>query len=295
LCIPANAGDDPQIRETYRKALNDAANFILLHEAGHVFYRHPGNESVPAGISRANEEAADRFALDLLARVGEVPIGVNFLFFVMTHLQGDTTLGDETAYQRSLAAKTHPVSTARLEAFARQLNVSATGFNSGFKPGAQTTAFALSLVVQQLAYALADVTTQKWDAAVGKSVAPEDLAPRRKGRLLAPPCGRVTSNERSFDGSLHGQIGPNAIDIMLTREGDRVTGSFSMGPGFGRLEGTIRGAVLNLRWTEPFTLGPIAGGPQGRGVLSLENGEYRGTWGAGDSVSGLSLVLSSEP
>jgi Peptidase family M48 len=313
LCIPANARDDPKIDEFYVSWFNGSLNFILLHETGHVFYRHPGNTEVPPAVSRAHEQEADQFALDLLAQVGNVPLSLPHLMLVMSWLQGDTVgPGQETLYQQSLAARTHPVSVARLEALARQLNVSAPAFNRAFKPGSQANASMLSVEVQTLANLMASPIMQIRAAAVGQSVTPKDLAPRRQGRFLAFPCGRATSKARTFEGSLHGQLtllrsaagspaestpplkNSTEIDMILTRDGDNVTGSFSVGPGIGRLQGTVTGDILALRWQEAVFFGSIAGGTSGRGLLALDQGQYRGTFGSGNSTTGLALLLRDE-
>jgi len=316
LCIPANARDDPKTDEFYVSWFNGSLNFILLHETGHVFYRHPANTDVPPAVSRAHEQEADQFGLDLLARVGNVPLSLPHLLFVMSSLQGDTVRpGEETLYQQSLAARTHPVSAARLEALARQLNISAPAFNRAFKPGSQANASMLSVQVQTLANQMASPIMQIRAAAAGQSVTPKDLAPRRPGRFLAFPCGRATSKARAFEGSLHGQLtllpshesaagspaestprlkNSTEIDVILTRDGDNVTGSFSVGPGFGRLQGTVTGDLLALRWQEAVFFSRIAGGTSGRGLLALDQDQYRGTFGPGNSTTGLTLLLRDE-
>jgi hypothetical protein len=86
LCIPDDAFEDADVAGPARRAFDTAAVFVLLHEYGHVLYRHPGNRAVPPDVSRSNEEAADRFAFDQFVRVGDMPIGVPILFFTMAHL-----------------------------------------------------------------------------------------------------------------------------------------------------------------------------------------------------------------
>ena len=53
-------------------------------------------------------------------------------------------------------------------------------------------------------------------------------------------------------------IGPTDFDLdtVLVREGDTVTGSYSFGAGFGRIEGAINGSSLDYRWS----LAPDSGG-----------------------------------
>ena len=109
LCIPANAFDDPQVADRARRAFDTAAVFVLLHEYGHIYYAHPGNQAVPAATSRVNEAAADGFAFDLIVRVGDMPIGVPILFFTMAHLhENRADYGSDEEYRATLAARTHP-------------------------------------------------------------------------------------------------------------------------------------------------------------------------------------------
>ena len=60
---------------------NSAYGFIFAHELGHVVMRHPGYKGIPLEQARRNEADADRFALDVLQRVSEVPMGA-VLFFL---------------------------------------------------------------------------------------------------------------------------------------------------------------------------------------------------------------------
>jgi hypothetical protein len=81
---------------------------------------------------------------------------------------------------------------------------------------------------------------------------------------------------------------PFDVDVVLERYGDAVSGSYSYGAGFGRLKGAVNGATLSYRWT--------MGNAGGRGVLTLQDGTYRGTWGNGDSSTGVgSLEMTGTP
>jgi Peptidase U49 len=223
LCIPANAWDNRDVADRATRVFDSAAVFALLHECGHVFHRH--NAAVPPDKSRAQEQEADRFALDLLARVGEVPLGVAVLFFTMAHLQEEV-------------ARTHPVSPDRLMSVAQQLSSQARSFERGLRPGAQVTMMAISLQVSQFALLLGDPDIQRLSAKIGRTVTPDDLAPRPKGRHLAAPCGSRPVSRQPFDGKLSGTLTggttPLDVDVVLSRNGDSVTGSYSFGAGFAR-------------------------------------------------------------
>jgi hypothetical protein len=278
LCIPGNAWENRDVADRARRIFDTAVVFVLLHEYGHVFHGHPGNRTVRPEVSRANEEAADRFALDLLARVGEVPLGVAVLFFTMAHLSEEV-------------AGTHPVSPDRLMSVARHLSAAAHSFERGLTPGAHVTMLAISLEVSQFALLLGDPDIQRLSARIGRTVRPDDLAPRPKGRHLAAPCGSRASGE-PFDGRLTGTVTggttPLDVDVVLSRNSESVTGSYSFGAGFARLDGTMHGSTLNFRWTLP----PDGGA----GRITLQGGEYRGTWGNGNSMTdGGPIKLRRDP
>jgi hypothetical protein len=279
LCIPPNAWDIRDIADRATRAFDTETLFVLLHEYGHVFHGHPGNAAVRPEVSRANEEAADRFALDLLARVGEVPVGVALLFFTMTHLSEEV-------------ARTHPVSPDRLMSVARHLTTAARSFERGLRPGAQVTMLGIALEVSQLALLLGDPAVQRGFALIGRTVRPDDLAPRPKDRHLAAPCGSRASTGQPFDGKLTGTLtgGRTAldVDVVLSRNGDGVTGSYSFGVGFARLEGTIQGSTLNYRWRLASEIGA--------GRITLQGGQYRGIWGnEASSTDGGTILLRSNP
>jgi hypothetical protein len=273
LCIPANAWELPDIADRARRIFDTAAVFVLLHEYAHIFYQHPGNLAVRSEVSRANEEAADRFALDLLARVGEVPLGLAPLFFNMAHLSEEV-------------ARTHPVSPDRLLSVARHMSTAARSFERGLRPGTQVTMMGISVQVSELALLMGDPDIQRVSALIGMTVAPTDLAPRPKGRFLAMPCGsRATPGPFSgrLTGTATGGQTPLGVDFVLSRSGAGVTGSYSFGAGFGRLRGAIQGSTLNYQWD--------FGSVSGSGQITLQGGEYRGTWGTGTSPTGAGTLL----
>lgn len=290
LCVPRDPADK-KIAEFADDAFNLAAIFVLLHEYGHAFYRHPGNAMVPAATSRANEEAADRFALDVIARTGDVPLGVTVLFFTMANLmESRASFADDAAYQRTLAARTHPLSPERLQAFARHLSASSAAYERAFKPGAKASALVLAQMVQTLSLLMADADVQRRSAENGLTVSQDDLAPRRKGVHLAPPCNGVAPTGQSFDGYYRGNVllGRTAftVDAMFERHGDAVSGSYSYGAGFGRIRGVVKGDSLTYRWS--------MGRASGNGVLTQRDDGFRGTFGSGSAASGEGIIALSK-
>ena len=134
LCIPADALTREPFGDQAYRVLNSAAAFAFLHEYGHVLHGHPGNDGVSPDVSRANEAAADAFALDIFARVGDVPLGMTILFFTMSHLHEiRSQFQTDDEYMRTLAARTHPVSPQRLLSLARHLTAQSEVYGRKFR------------------------------------------------------------------------------------------------------------------------------------------------------------------
>ena len=123
--------------------------------------------------------------------------------------------GSDADFQSALATRTHPLSPARLQSFARHLTASARSYAKGFRANGQGEALSVSLQISQFALLLADPGIQHLSATIGQTAVPADLAPRQKGRNLAPPCGSRPPNGLPFDGSFHGtaMIGTTAFDV----------------------------------------------------------------------------------
>ncbi|HEX2137102.1 MAG TPA: hypothetical protein VHG30_14565 [Microvirga sp.] len=290
LCVPEFGKAGERVEERARRVFDTVVVFAMLHELGHVFHRHHGNRSVAPERSRANEEAADRFALDLFERIREVPLGLPLLFFTMAHLfENRADFESEEAYQRALAARTHPLSPARLQSLARHLTAGTASYAGSFRPGARATALSVALEISQLALLMADPDVQRLSAKIGQTVEPGDLAPRPRGRLLAAPCGLQFGHDKPFHGSFRGQITdgktPLDVDVVLTRNDDKVVGSYSFGAGYGRLEGTVEGSSLRYRWILPPD--------SGQGMIMLQDGTYRGAWGHGRWSASGSILLEA--
>ncbi len=102
LRIPSDALRNPRVDElALGHFVVTARTFILLHELGHVYYRHRGS-------TIANEEQADRFAAEVMARTPLPPLGIIVFFLFDAHW---------SSYPPG-PADTHPMSGARLQALA---------------------------------------------------------------------------------------------------------------------------------------------------------------------------------
>lgn len=293
LCIPPNALSDPRVDSLANRIFNGNVVFILLHEYGHVRFQHQGNRAVSPDASRANEEAADAFALNLLAKVNEAPLGLAMLFMAMANFyENRADFGSDGEYHAALTSRTHPLSEARLQAVARHIAAAGTGFTAN----SRAAALAVSLEITTVAKMLGDTDLQRLTARVGRTVTPADLAPRKSRQHLAPHCTAPASGlpfAGYFRGTILGGRTEFDLDAVLTQAGDRVTGSFSYGAGFARLEGRVTGTRLDYTWSLPPN--------RGRGTATLSTATpggdtIAGTWGDNDANAGVgTLTVRRQP
>ena len=120
LRIPANALEDQRIDKLSLGFRNQAFAFVLVHELGHILYKHKGYDEITKAQARADEVESDRFALDVLARTQTAPLGA-ILFFqaqVYSHpLRGE--FPDRQSWQQYLlTTSTHPLTVDRIAAMA---------------------------------------------------------------------------------------------------------------------------------------------------------------------------------
>ena len=245
LGIPADALNDKRVDELALGHFVTARTFILLHELGHVYHGHRGGSGAR---SRMNEEAADRFAADVMARTPLPPLGSLVFFMADASWAGYPAAAEDT----------HPLSGARLRTLAARVE------DRGLAQG-----------LRQLAGLMDDPGIRTGFAAVGKSATLASLKPRRPGELP----GTVQRNPReAFSGSYVGQArqrGESAFPMRIDfhREGERVQGQYSFGVGIGNLAGRIDGHRLDFEWQWA--------GDYGRGVFeaSRDGKTFDGTWG----------------
>ena len=284
LQIPEDALADQHVADLAGKIFDSAIGFVMLHELGHIRFRHPGNgPEVPSDVSRANEEAADAFALEIMRRTESQPTGMAFLFLAFAY--GTQNRGDFKGvadYQRALQKATHPLTEARMRALADELRNAVDDFaRNESDPVAGRKAILyiadqLSLVTQ----ILGDTDMQLLIDRIGRTTTLAMLAPRYRGEALAP-AQAAGARAGPYDGVFKGEIGlPDgsiAITTSLKSQGDRVTGEYYYGAGRGKLVGIIDKGTLFFEWTEASEHGKGAfrADPDGNG--------FSGSWGMGDS------------
>ncbi len=284
--IPANALDDERVAYTAGRIFDSAIAFVMLHELGHLVYGHPGyGPGVSRPAARANEAAADRFALEAMARAASDPSGMVFLFLAFVHgLPNRGDVASDAEYEAAISESTHPVTSDRVAAIADWLQTHANDFVTS--DGRNTTeASEILYLAEQLAgiaRLMADPEWQQATAFAGRQTTLDTLAPRRAGELPAAPAatGDLTSLP-AFQGTFDGEIGlPDGtlpIRTVLRRSGTRVNGKYYYGSGEGRLEGLIRNDTLYFQWREGGLTGYGAFEPTGDGM------QFAGRWGMRES------------
>lgn len=270
LCLPPDALDTPRVAARAQRMFDGLAMFVLLHEVGHVLHRH--RPDVPPAQSREQEEAADRFALDILARLNEVPLGLAVLFPAMAHFQEvPAAAASDTAWRDMVGRHTHPLSPSRLRAAALHLAGSGHGFATDSRVEAQWVAGQ----ILQSALLLAERDLQRLSWRIGTSLRPEHLGPRRPGQHLARHCRAPPATGLPFDGVFRGSMRMGTTDfdtdLVMTQAPDgTVRGSLSYGAGFVGVDGAATGPDLAVRWSLP----PDSGATRAR----LTGNVLQGSW-----------------
>jgi hypothetical protein len=289
LRIPAAATDNTRVDNLSQQILNQSLSFLLLHEMGHVLYQHPGyGPDVPFAQARQNEDEADRFALEVLRRVGQPVSGLLFFFLAAAHfVPHRADFGSDADYQAALARDTHPLTSDRVRRLAQYLREHAADYGRLQDNPARAAATIRGIadaIDQQVVPVLADPDQQRLMALRGRSMTLAGLAPRRPGETMAAPPPSAGAPGPLFHGVFDGQIddgtGVLSARAVLFRQGERVTGQYSFGAGQGQISGLVEGDTLTFLWR-------TAEGA-GRGVLrsSRDGSKVEGTWGHGDRTSG---------
>ena len=252
LRIPDDALNDPDVDSLSQKMFKSAIVFILLHEMGHVLYRHPGyGPGVARADARANEAEADTFALEVMRRLPAQPTGMVFYFQSLVYFganRGD--YASDTDFNAALDDATHPVTPDRLRAIARILQDRADDFAAEYPTREQgvTAATYLAGQIDGIADIVADPDLQRLIAQTSRRATLAALAPRRPGETLAAGAPATHAGEFSgtYDGTISGGGETFSVRMILNRDGARVGGFYNFGAGIGQLEGTIEGTTLRM-------------------------------------------------
>jgi hypothetical protein len=135
LGVPDNARDESAVANRVDRNFGNTIVFLLVHELGHALKKHDTHSRDPVQ-KRKQEIEADAFAIEMMRRIGQVPLGVEFWFDVerIGHVQGMRRLVEkerfpaEAEWQKYLASFDHPVTNERLDALAGVIEEASDSF-----------------------------------------------------------------------------------------------------------------------------------------------------------------------
>ncbi|MBE7444838.1 MAG: hypothetical protein HS132_06170 [Planctomycetia bacterium] len=294
LGVPAGVRDDPAIADEYARVISNALFFFICHELGHVLYEHQGivaKDAAAAAQSIVQEQQADTFALELMRRIGEMPISVPMFFMFAATLEPAPA---DPGYGRP---HTHPQSSERIRSIATTLRTRSRGFARGFNDPstavAKVNAIA-DLLVNSVVTTLESPVIQDLWRQKGLKGRLEDLKPRPKTDLSSIGAAPGQNGGHLFDGTYHGKwmnLESTDFDVRmeLQRNGETVVGSWTFGPNRVTVEGIVSDGRLyfDWKWGEDCF---------GKGELYPESDDrLSGTWGYNRKTSGGGIWSLARP
>lgn len=177
LGIPDDALTDLQVAEMSLRFRNSAYAYVLAHELGHILHRHRGNKAVPADKSRADEREADEFALRVLRRDRQIPMGA-ILYFQMTAFTASPQRFDYPTveeWQEAMRIATHPVTSDRVRGLAEGLRNGANQYGPN-----REIALDVADKLKQIPVEMEDRDWQLYFQRIGQRAPLSRLRPRNK-------------------------------------------------------------------------------------------------------------------
>jgi len=185
LHIPDQALADSRVDGLSLRFRNSAFAFILAHELGHVYWRHPPfYTDVTLQQAKDHETQADDFALDLLRRTATIPMGATLFFQASAYWfpnRGDYAT-QQKWYTYLKEGATHPLTAERLRLLARRMDAAAADFSRH----EQNQRFGIEAVhfiargIAQIATVLEDTELQRFMAKKTAQADLDSLRPRRQ-------------------------------------------------------------------------------------------------------------------
>lgn len=288
LGVPDNAREESAVANRADRNFGNTIVFLLAHELGHALKKHDTHSQDPVK-KRKQEIEADAFAIEVMRRIAQVPLGVEFWFDVerIGHVQGMRRLiatrrfPTEAEWQKYLATFDHPVTTERLEALTVAIEKAPDSFTRNETDQAYWTQH-WKLCAQHFRVAAPPWTTNPIARTAEyervRDLHLEDLKPRKTllaviGSDQEPDYNGLFAVRRVAAGG-----GEDRVDLLLLRFGNDVNGGYSNGKVDGFIEGEIRDGTLHFTWRE--------GTASGHGVAQAQGETLRGTWGAGEAEQG---------
>lgn len=176
LGIPTGALSNNEVNEMSLRFRNSSYAFVIAHEMAHINYAHKGNASVSAERSQTDESNADKFAIELLLKDNEIPMGA-LLFFQMTAFIASPNKFDypsEAAWKSVIANATHPVSSKRVLNLSEILEGNADRYQ-----GKQQFALDMAQKLKIISSEMNDADWHKYFRNIGYSGSLDYIKPRK--------------------------------------------------------------------------------------------------------------------
>ena len=183
LHVPQNALDDSKVAGLAFRFRNTGWAFIMGHELGHIRFQHKFYSALPASVAQANEEQADRFALELMRRVSEIPMGALLFFQSGVYYFANRADFESDQAWKDYLSKTarHPLTSRRLRSLSESVRSLATDFARG-QPNQAQAASAFTFIgahFAEFADYLDDSALQRALRARAEKRSVSSLVPRR--------------------------------------------------------------------------------------------------------------------
>jgi hypothetical protein len=287
LGVPDNAREETAVANRVDRNFGNTIVFLLAHELGHALKKHDTHLRDPVQ-KRKQEIEADQFAIEVMRRIAQVPLGIELWFDLerIGHVQGIRRLvadkyPTEVEWQKYLAGLDHPVTTERLEALAGAIEKAPDSFARNQTNQALWTQHSkiLAQYFRLGAPSAAIGAARKAEYERVRDLRWENLKPREAAFTIPG----TTEKEPDFNG-LFGlrrtaaNGGQDTVDLLLLRSGDEVMGGYSNGKIDGFVRGCVEDGVLHFTWRE--------GNSKGQGAAQSQGETLRGTWGTDEAEQG---------
>ncbi len=150
LGVPGTALNDPYVNDVSQKILKSSVYFAAAHEYAHVMYHHKPYNTITAQQAQKQEIEADAFALEVMRRIGLVPLGMTYFFLIASRLEPTPADFPSAAeYENYLHQRaTHPVSAMRILTIADEIESDTDAFVRSEKNPASTKLILQAMVPQ---------------------------------------------------------------------------------------------------------------------------------------------------
>jgi hypothetical protein len=255
LGIPEKGLREPMVLERRNEILSKSILFVMGHELGHLVHgmrtgtpcdeRRQGTGPPPGcdfSVLQNQEARADRFAVELFRRIGLVPSASNFIFVAFSRINRlRAEFPSDVEWQRYAAQQDHPLDAKRVHGVAAAIEAERSAFASMVRPQARAELDRRIEGLNDLARFLDDPDLSALQLAWAKTLAPQDIKPRRSIVPTLRPQAADLAATLPFTGYFRGEMRPatssdgQPLEILF-----RASSAELMLMGIrGRLDGTV--------------------------------------------------------